>query len=382
MKIVLFANTDWFLYNFKLSFARFLRDQGHQVVLVAPPGPYCDRLRDDGFRVVPLRMARRSLNPFAEAGVLRRLSALYRSERPDLVHHLTIKCVVYGTLAARLARVPAIVNAIEGLGFVFVNDAIKARILRPLVRRLMRAALDGDNVRVLLLNPDDLATVKAMGVSGHARLSVLPGSGIDVDRFKPDVASRPAGTVNVLFAGRLLYDKGLAEFVQCAHRVRNKLGTGVCFLVAGEPDPGNPASVGPSALAEWKSSGDVRFLGHVDDMPSLLSQCDIAVLPSYGEGIPRSLIEAAACGKALIATDVRGCRDVVNHETNGLLVPVRDVDALARAVMRLASDRPLRLRMGEAGRRDVLDRWDERIVFRETLQVYEDLYTPSATAGE
>lgn len=373
MKILLFANTDWFLYNFRLSFARFLRSQGHEVALVVPLGPFCEKLRQDGFRVLNVEMTRRSLNPLGEVAALRRLAALYRRERPDLVHHFTIKCVVYGTWAARLARVPAIVNAIEGLGFVFVNDAMKARLLRPVVKRMLRDACDRHNVTVLLLNRDDLATVEGTGVSRQAHLEVVRGSGIDTQQFRPGDRERSRGEVNVLFVGRLLYDKGIAEFCECARLARCELGNRVRFLVAGQPDDGNPASVAPDTLAQWKAAGDVTFLGHVSDMPALLADSDIVVLPSYGEGIPRSLVEAAACGKALVATDVRGCRDVVRDGENGLLVPMRDAEALARAVTRLVSDEPLRRGLGEAGRRDVLREWDERIVFRDTMNAYDEL---------
>jgi glycosyltransferase involved in cell wall biosynthesis len=177
----------------------------------------------------------------------------------------------------------------------------------------------------------------------------------------------------VLFVGRLLHDKGISEFVDCARRCHDAMPGALRFTAAGEPDSGNPASVEPAILARWREEGAVHFAGHVDDMPALLARADIVVLPSYGEGAPRSLIEAAACAKPLVATDVRGCRDVVVDGVNGLLVPVRNSKRLAEAVMTLADDAPLRARMGEAGRRHVLATLDEQIVFRETYRTYEEL---------
>lgn len=373
MKILLFANTDWYLFNFRLSFARFLRSQGHDVVMVSPHGPYGERIRADGFRWIALGMERRSLNPFREAANLARLMDVYRAESPDVAHHFTLRCVIQGTLAARLAGVPGVVNAVAGLGFVFVNETPKARLLRPLVRQLLRRACSPRWVQVVLQNQDDLQLFRQMRLSRRDNLSLIRGSGVDISRFAPRPRAQQSAPLVVLFVGRLLYDKGIAEFVECARQARSALPSGVRFLAAGEPDPGNPASVPPERIGQWRASGDVEFLGHVEDMPALVSTADIVVLPSYGEGAPRSLIEAAACEKPIVATDVRGCREVVQDGVNGLLVPPRDAGALVQALMRLASSPEWRQRMGKAGREHVIAHLDERIVFRETLAVYQRL---------
>lgn len=375
MKIVLFANTEWYLWNFRRSLALALRDAGHEVLLISPDGPYGEKLRGLGLRWQPLPMDRRSLNPLREARLLLYLARLFRKERPALVHGFTIKCAVYGSLAARLVGVPARVNAVAGMGYVFISDSLKARLLRPLVRSLLKLALGGRNARLVLQNPDDVALFARAGLVDAAQVRLIPGSGVDCSRFQPD-PHRPLGArLRVLLPARLLWDKGLAEYVQAA-RLLHAEGRPIDFLLAGDPDPGNPAAVPEADVREWAGQGIVQWLGHVDDMPALLRSVDIVALPSYREGLPKGLIEAAASGCALVTTNVPGCREVVTHEMDGLLVPVRDGEALARAIARLQGDSALRGHLAEAGRRKALERFDERIVVRETLAVYAELRCP------
>ena len=374
MKILFFANTDWYLYNFRLGLARFLGRCGHEVVMVSPPGSHGPRLEAEGFRWIPLDMQRRSLNPLREARLVLRLIKLYREERPDLVHHFTLKCVIYGAIAARIANVRAVIHAIAGFGFVFVSDTLLALALRPFVRRMLRAACSQRGSAIIVQNSDDLAAVRRLSI-GNTPVHLIRGSGVDVDRFKPRTAPRPDGPLNVLFVGRLLIDKGIEDFVSAASMCQALIPGKLKFLAAGEPDFGNPASVPPERLSTWRDGGTVDFLGHVEDMAMLLSSADIVVLPSYGEGAPRSLIEAAACAIPLVATDVRGCREVVVDGHNGYLVPLRDVDALVHAIVQLAEDPALRERMGNAGRRRVLDELQERTVVDKTYQVYQQVLT-------
>jgi glycosyltransferase involved in cell wall biosynthesis len=304
--------------------------------------------------------------------LLLRLVRLLRRERPDVVHGFTIKCAVYGSLAARLAEVPARVNAVAGMGYVFISDAPKARLLRPLVRALMKLALGGRNARLILQNPDDVALFEQARLVDPAHVRLIPGSGVDTTRFAPDPACVPGPRVRVLLPARLLWDKGLAEYVQAA-RLLHERGVPVDLLLAGDPDPGNPAAVPEATARSWVGEGLLDWLGHVDDMPALLRSVDIVALPSYREGLPKGLIEAAASGCALVATDVPGCREVVEHEVDGLRVPVRNAVALADAIARLAQDAGLRARLGAAARAKAIARFDERIVVRDTMAVYREL---------
>lgn len=373
-RVLLFANTDWYLYNFRRSLALALRDVGHDPLLLSPPGAYGERLRGLGLRWEPVPMERRSLNPLREATLLLELARLFRREKPDLVHGFTIKCAVYGSLAARLAGVPAQVNAVTGLGYVFTSQDTKARALRPLVRTLMKTALGARSARLILQNPDDVAMFERSGLVDPGRIRLIPGSGVDCRRFAP--MHRPARQAEepfrVLLPARLLWDKGLAEFVDAARRLQAQ-GRDIEFLLAGEPDPGNPASVPEDIVRGWVEEGLVRWLGHVDDMPALFASVDVVALPSYREGLPKGLIEAGACGKALVTTDVPGCRDVVDDGVDGLKVPVRDAAALTAAIVRLHDDPALAARLGGAARERALNRYDERIVIERTLAVYREL---------
>jgi len=378
MKIILFANTEWYLYNFRRSLAMALRDAGHEVLLVSPPGPYGERLRALGFSWLPAPMERRSLNPLRELALVQWLRRLLVQERVDLVHGFTIKCAVYGSLAARLAArspgVPARVNAVAGMGYVFTSDDAKALLLRPVVRALLRLALGGRGARLILQNPDDVALFAKARLVDAAQVRLIAGSGVDCQRYTPRrAAAEAAGSrLRVLLPARLLWDKGLAEYVAAARLLRAE-GHGIDFLLAGDPDPGNPAAVPEATVRGWVDEGVLQWLGHVDDMAALFATVHAVVLPSYREGLPKGLIEAGACALPLVTTDVPGCREVVTDGVDGLLVPVKDAPALARAVARLYADPALRARLGAAARVRALAEFDERIVISRTLAVYHEL---------
>lgn len=372
MKVVLFANTDWYLWNFRRSFALALREAGHDVLLLSPQGEYGGKLRALGLDWRPLSMDRRSLNPVREAWLLLHLVRFLRRERPDVVHGFTIKCAVYGSLAALAAGVPARVNAVAGMGYVFTSDSLKARMLRPVVRMLLRLALGGRGARLILQNPDDVALFQQARLVNAGQVRLIPGSGVDTIRFSPGTA-RPGGArIRVLLPARLLWDKGLAEYAQAA-RLLHERSVPVDLLLAGQPDPGNPAAVPEATVRGWVEAGLLQWLGHVDDMPALLRSVDIVALPSYREGLPKGLIEAGASGCALIATDVPGCREVVRHEVDGLRVPPRDAVALADAIERLVRDAGLRERLAAAAREKAVAEYDERLVVARTMAVYQEL---------
>lgn len=374
MKVLLFANTEWYLFNFRQSLARALRDDGHEVLLVSSPGPYGEKLREQGYRWEPAPMVRRSLNPLREYGLVRWLRQLIAREKVDLVHGFTIKCAVYGSIAARLEHVPARVNAVAGMGYVFTSNAPRALVLRPVIRQLFRYALGGAGVRLILQNPDDVEMFAQEKLVDPEFVRLIPGSGVDCDRFKPSSPgpTRLTARFRVVLPARLLWDKGVAEFVEAA-RLLQARGAAIDFLLAGEPDPGNPAAVPEDVIHRWVGEGLVQWLGHVADMPALFRCVDAVVLPSYREGLPKGLIEAAACGLPVVTTDVPGCREVVTDGEDGLLVPAKQADGLANAIFKLSEDPALRLRLGQAARRKALLRFDERTVVKQTLDVYREL---------
>lgn len=311
-------------------------------------------------------MRRRSLNPVRELDLVIGLFQRFRREQPALVHNFAIKCAVYGSIAARLAGVPR-VNAVAGMGYVFSSDDLGARLLRPFVRVLMRLAFGGANARLIVQNPDDRAWFEREGIADPSRIRLILGSGVDTARFVPRAGPRAPGPVRVLLASRLLRDKGVFEYAEAAKRLR---GMDIQFLLAGDPDPGNPASIPAAEIRSWP---DIEWLGHVDDMPALLAGVDVFVLPSYREGLPRGLIEAAACGLALVTTDVPGCREVVTDGEDGLQVPARDAGALAAAIARLAGDPEIASRFGLSARAKAVREFDEKAINAQTLAVYREL---------
>ena len=373
MKAVLFANTDWYLYNFRRSLALSLRRAGYEVLLISPAGAYGNKLRDLGMRWEPLPMQRRSLNLLRELALLWYLVKLLRRERPTLVHGFTIKCAVYGSLAARIAGISARVNAVAGMGYVFTSTQLKARLLRPVVRALLRLALGGKGARLILQNADDVELFKRAGLVDPGHIRLIRGSGVDCAQFAGISARAPDGKpMRVLLACRLLWDKGVDEYVAALRQLREQ-GCAIDALLAGTSDPGNPASIPESTVRRWVDEGTLTWLGHVDDMASLLASVHAVVLPSYREGLPRSLVEAAAGGLPLITTNVPGCREVVNDGVDGLLIPVKDGNALARAIQRLQDDPALARQLGHAARIKARTQFDERIVIQRTMDVYAEL---------
>lgn len=374
-RVVLFANTDWYLYNFRLPLALALRQRGYDVVMVAPNGPYAHRFASHGLRFVPFSFERLSLNPIKQASAVLRLARLYRRERPQLVHHFTIKCAVYGSLAARVAGRPAVVNALTGLGTVF-SQTTRA-YTRSLVADTLRIALAGTHV--IVQNPEDGQQLVSHRLAQSSQIHLIRGSGVNLERFNSRRETNADGAMRVLLASRLIRSKGIAVFEAAAAEIRN--GMAVDFLIAGAPDPGNPDTLTPLEIEQLAARGHVVMLGHVDDVAELLSSVDLVVLPTtYGEGVPRILIEAAAAGLPLVATDAPGCREIVQHGVNGLLFDTKAPGSLTAAIRTLLGDPPARQRMGASSR--ILAReFSEARVIAETLQTYSSAWA-DRTFGE
>ena len=369
VKLLLFANTEWYLYNFRLALAEAIVARGHSVTLVSPPGPYGERLLALGMDWRPLPLARRSLNPARELSALGKLVGLYRELHPDLVHHFTLECILLGSLAASLAGVPAVVNAVAGLGSIFTGGSMRARILRRPVGALLKHAFRRSEA--ILQNPEDLEGLVAAHIVERSRAHLIRGSGVDTARFAVPLRNGTAGAGNILLASRLLRAKGVEEFVEAALRLKPKFPQ-LSFQVAGTPDPGSPDAIPNNDIERWSAGGLIEFLGHREDMPSLLAGVALVALPTYyGEGVPRILLEAAASGLPLIATDVPGCREVVRHEENGLLIGPRDPVALAAAIERLMLDPGERARMGKRSRAIACEEFSEELVVSETIKVYD-----------
>ena len=369
MKILLVSNTDWYLFRFRLSLARYLRAQGEDVVLVSPSGSYAEQIQADGFRWLAWEVGRKSVNPFGELSAMAGLVKIYRAEKPDLVHLHTIKPVLYGSLAARLLGRPAVLRSITGRGYVFLSADAKARALRPLVKAIYRLALGGRGTTVFE-NQNDRQYFVDEGIVTTQHSRVIAGVGVDMDYFLPQ--PEPTGIPVIVLASRMLWDKGVGDFVDAARLLRGR-GVDSHFVLVGQPDAGNPASISVAQLEKWNAEGVVTWRGFQSDMRAVFAGSHIVALPSFGEGLPTVLLEAASSGRPIVTTDVSGCRDVVSDGANGLVVAPRDPSALADALQRLIGDSEARRVMGQAGRELVAAKFSNAIVHRETYQAYREL---------
>ena len=367
------------MYNFRMPLARALRERGYDVVLVFPFGRFLGKIQEEGFRCVHWLLERGGMNPLRDLPAIWRLVRIYRQERPQVVHHFTIKPNLYGSLAVRWASVdhgqslrhPAVINTFTGLGFLF-SGSLRARILQKAIMPLLRYSLHMTGVWTVFYNGADMDFFLRRRLVPRSRVAVIPGSGIDLRRFSPDghVGSLGDAPVTIVMACRLLWDKGVGEFVEAARELQGK-GLPVRFRLVGGRDPGNPACIPERLLQRWHREGLIEWLGHRDDMPDLLREAHVAVLPSYHEGAPKFLLEAAACGLPLVATDIEGCRRIVRHGENGFLVPPRDARALAEALELLVRNPEMRRRMGQASRALAVQEFDERKVNAQWLDLYE-----------
>lgn len=355
----------------RLPLALAAQRDGWQVSVATPPSTAVARITAAGLTHRVIAIDRRGLDPRADLATVLALRRLFVDEQPDLVHLRTIKPVIWGGIAAGLAQVPAVVAHITGLGYAFLATGIAASALRSVLPPLYRLAFSHPHLRVVFQNHDDRARFVAMGVVGGRRAALVRGSGVNVRHFAPQ--PEPAGEAVVVFPARLLWNKGLAEFVQAARLLRRE-GSAARFALVGDVDAGNRASVTAAQVESWVRAGDVEWWGHRGDMPAVYAQARVVCLPSfYGEGLPKSLLEASACARAVVTVDTPGCRDAVEHGRTGLVVPARDAVALGQALALLLAD-PARCRtMGTAGRERILAGFSEEQVVDETLAIYRDV---------
>ena len=367
MKIFLFANTDWYLYNFRLALAQALRARGDEEVLVSPDGPYAPKLREQDFRWICFPIARRGLNPFTEIKTICHLIRLYRQESPQLVHHFTIKCVLYGSLVSHLVGIRSVVNSVEGLGYVFTEGNGARGWLRGIIKVFYRLVLRGS--WVIFHNPDDQEFFLDNRLVNPKRMALIRGSGVDLKRFSPKPFMD--GTPLVVLPARMLWDKGLKEFVEAA-KILKAENIQARLALVGLNDDDNPVSVPVSQLHAWKEEGVIEWWGWQENMEDVFAQASIVCLPSfYREGVPKALIEAAACVRPIVASDVPSCREVVRSGENGLLVPIRDARALAKALLDLLESPATRIEMGKRSREIAEKEFATELVISQTLALYQ-----------
>jgi len=371
-KILFVVNTPEFFLSHRLPLALAAKSEGWEVTIASGSGLAIGEIKELGFTHYEVPIARSGQNPFTELWTLVCILRLFRRMQPDLVHLITIKPVLYGGIALRLARVRSVVAAISGLGTVFHSSAEGGQRRRELVKKMYRAAFKQSQLRVIFQNPDDRdALVRAQALKiDEARM--IKGSGVDLEEYP--VVPEPEGRPVVVMAARLLRDKGVFEFVRAAEILKNERGVDVDFRLIGSPDPGNPTSATEEDLVNWKQGNDVTLLGYRSDIADQYGASNIVCLPSYyGEGLPKSLVEAAACGRAVVTTDHPGCRDAIKPGESGVLVPVKDPVALADAIQSLLEDSDLRMQMGRSGRELAEKEFAIEKIVDQHMQIYREL---------
>ncbi|CBW76281.1 Glycosyltransferase (EC 2.4.1.-) [Mycetohabitans rhizoxinica HKI 454] len=361
MRVVLVANTLWSIVIFRPGLLRTLVRMGVDVVVMAPVDDTLPRALELNVRVIPLELSAKGTNPMRDLALVRTLVTRYRALKPDLVFHYTIKPNIYGSIAAKLAGVPCIAVT-TGLGYAFVNTNLVARVAKALYRFAFRFPRE-----VWFLNGDDWQDFVAQRLVDPAKTQVLPGEGIDLAHFAPRAAGVSDGHVRFLLIARMLWDKGVGEYVEAARLVRAVYPQAV-FQLLGATDVANPSAISAEQMRTWVAEGVIEYLGTTQDVRDIIARADCVVLPSYREGVPRTLLEGAAMAKPLVATRAIGCREVVVDGENGLLCAPKDAADLARKLQHIIEMGPdARATMGARGRRMVEQRYDERIVIERYL---------------
>jgi len=369
MKIILAVNTLGSFISHRRGLYLKLRE-AHDVQVILPNSEDHNAAQKEipADKLLSIPMTRKGTNPFAELLAIVAYYQQYKKNSPELVHHFTIKPVIYGTIAARLAGVPKIVNSITGLGFVFTSNTLKAKVLGFVVKNLYRFCFSSPKVKVIFQNLDDRDFFIKHKIIQQERCFLVEGSGVDVHKFTPSDSNNL--TPKILVVSRLLIEKGIFEFIEAVQALKAK-GLQFEAAIAGDIDPGNPGTFSEEQVQEWQKNGAVQFLGYQSDMVALLKTCDIACLPSYREGLPMALLEAMAAGKPIVTTDAPGCKATVRDGRNGFLVPAKSVQPLAEALGKLIADSSLRKTMGDESRKLAVELFSKERITSEIMKIYK-----------
>jgi glycosyltransferase involved in cell wall biosynthesis len=367
-KILFVANTGWYLYNFRLSLAERLNQVGCEVVMIFPRDEYAQEIEQRHYRTINWAVGRQSSTPWSEFGSILKLIQIYQQEKPDLVHHFTIKPITYGSLAARWAGVPTTINSVTGKGFVFLGLSRKAVNLQPYIKLLYKIGYRGLNVATTFENLSDRNFFIEEGMVPERDVFLVNGVGVDTDIFTyvPETITE---TPIILFPGRLLWSKGVGTLVESARILKGRVPVRV--VLVGRPDEGNPETIPEPVIREWVQGGVVEWWGWQPNMSPVYHQSHIVALPSMGEGLSKALLEAAACGRPIVATDVPGCREIVIPGVTGYLVPTNQPEALTDKLEKLVRNPDIRRQMGKAGRMYIEESFSDQSVTEDFMRIYE-----------
>lgn len=369
-KVLFVITEDWFFHSHFLDRAKYIASSGGTVGIATRFSIHEEELRDLGFELFPIDFSRRGLNPITEFITALKIRRIVRRFKPDIAHNIALKPVVTGTFGELLGRQGAVINALVGMGYIFTSTDTRASVVKPILSRILKFLLRSNSVHVVIENPDDLNSLVDEGFVRKSQISLIRGAGVDLIAFpfQPEAT----GPVVVTMVSRILRDKGVLEFINSASQLLAKMPE-VKFQIVGEPDLGNPSAIEQSEIDSWESLPNVKYLGRRSDIADILKGSHIVCLPSYREGLPKSLLEALSCGRPIITTDVPGCREVCNDGVNGLLVPARDSIALSKAIEKLVLNAEMRQAMGRAGRLRAETEFSNEIVCAQTLDLYRKL---------
>ena len=369
-KVLFVITEDWFFHSHFLDRAKYIASSGGTVGIATRFSIHEEDLRNLGFELFPIDFSRRGLNPITEFITALKIRRIVRRFKPDIAHNIALKPVVTGTFGELLGGQGVVINALVGMGYIFTSTDTRASVVKPILSRILKFLLRSNSVHVVIENPDDLNSLVDEGFVRKSQISLIRGAGVDLIAFpfQPEAT----GPVVVTMVSRILRDKGVLEFINSASQLLAKMPE-VKFQIVGEPDLGNPSAIEQSEIDSWESLPNVKYLGRRSDIADILKGSHIVCLPSYREGLPKSLLEALSSGRPIITTDVPGCREVCEDGVNGLLIPARDSIALSDAIEKLAINPELRQAMGRAGRKRAESEFSSELVCTQTLDLYRRL---------
>jgi glycosyltransferase involved in cell wall biosynthesis len=377
MKLLFVANVDWYVISHRIKIIEEAVKSGWDVTVACEDTGEKHVILETGAKFIDLPFSRSGTNPIKELVVLYRFFRLYRRQKADVIHHVSLKPVIYGSFIARILKKPTVLNAVSGLGYVFTGKNKGSGMVQKAMLYIMNYGFNRNNLAFIFQNDDDYQELRQLGVVYEKNIiNFIKGSGVNLSLYQDQGKEKSESEkVKILFPARMLWDKGIDELRTATEILKESYEGNATFILSGRADDGNKAGVPLSYLNKWTDGNYVRWIGHSENMIETFGEADIVVLPSYREGIPKSLIEASAMGKPIVTTNAVGCKECVDHMINGLLVPVKSSDELAKALVKLIDDPSLRIKMGKASRKKAEEEFDINSVVQKHLEIYQDLLT-------
>ena len=371
-KIVLVSNTSWYLYNFRVKLLFLIKSYNYELFLICPRDEYTEKLEKLGFKIYNWDLQRRSINPLKELISVYKLARIYIQIKPNIVHHFTIKACIYGSISAFMCNVKVVINSFTGLGHFFISNNLKIKFIRKISRIFIKIIFSKINTKLILQNNSDRKKLLKLKITTKNKSIVIPGSGVDLDYFYPQEKIFDKNMIKLLFPSRLIKEKGIMELIRACLLLEQD-NIPIKLYIAGKLDEGNRSSLNKEEIDVLKKLKNVFLMGHVEDMRNLYRKIDIVVLPSWREGLSKALLEAAAMEKAIITTNVPGCKEIVKHMETGLLVNVNNPLQIKESIIKIYNNPDLLKKFGEAARLRVKKKFEVKKINRMTIREYENL---------